>query len=275
MRACAYTALSFFLTVFVLPSSAFKLQKEYCSLMWKCGLPHDTVSCPDSLKAGVKGVVYDSIRCREARSLVEKGISVRTKSGRKLYGFLGYKYRVEYPIASILLVKPVRFEYLLDDLPLAARLVNASRKTDYKVRYLDGKRKRRFKGNKGKNLYGEVLLITGSISEKQLTYFGYGVAKIFKWKLKGPVLMDFSYRHEKDEAIVYDIKVIAAPGNAMLNIIMNMSIFKFVVKHKIKEVLEDITEAGTEMDRMSYEDILKMDDWSEKDKKKIRELVDL
>jgi hypothetical protein len=275
MRNKIKTTIVFFLFVLILPLSGFKLQKEYCSLLAKCGLEYDTTRCPDSLKTGVKGVDYDSSRCAEARQLIEKGVSVRSSKGRLLYGFLGYKHRVEYPITSSLPVKVDRFEYLLNDLPLAAKLVNAFKKTKYKVQYIKYSRKRSFKGNKGKNLYGRASLIAGSIAEKELTYFGYGVAKILKWKLKGPVLLSFEYRPETGEFISYDLKIIAVPGSAFINIIMNMSLFKFVVKLKIKEVFVDITETAVEMEKLSIEEILHKHKWTEEEKQKLKEMMEL
>jgi len=50
-----------------------------------------------------------------------------------------------------------------------------------------------FQGHQGKRLRGDAALISGSSDEKRLFYFGYGVATVAWWTLRGPVLMDFSY----------------------------------------------------------------------------------
>ena len=254
-------------------SQGFRRQKEYCSLLSKCGLPFLKKDCPDSLCTGIEGVEYDSTRCGDTRKMVESGISVSEFLGQKLYGFLGQKYRVVYEVSDSLPVKPGRFEYLLDDIPLAAKVVNAFRKTDYHVVYLDGEQKRYWRGRKGKNLSGEATLIAGSIAEKKLTYFGFGDVKILKWKLRGQIYFDYVYAVHKDKMIAYNLKVVAFPANAVVNFIMNIGMFKKIATNKIIEVFTDITKAGNELDKLSYEDFLKIYEWTEEDKKKLRELI--
>ena len=101
---------------------------------------------------------------------------------------------------------------MLNDIPLAAKVVNASRKTKYVAKYLDGEQKKYWRGNNGKNLTVEANLIAGTISEKKLTYFGIGRVRFLKWKLKGPAFLSFSYWPGDGKSIEYDMKIIAAPG---------------------------------------------------------------
>ncbi|MFC1586486.1 hypothetical protein ACFL5V_13140, partial [Fibrobacterota bacterium] len=148
-------------------------------------------------------------------------------------------------------------------------------KTKYSAEYLDGERKKYWRGNNGRNLSGEAMLIAGSIGEKKLVYFGFGIVKILKWKLKGQVLFDYKYKVEDGKSIAYDLKVVVFPGGAVVNAIMNMGLFKKVVKNKIIEVFTDITESADELNKLNYDHLLKKADWTEEEKSKLLVLLAL
>jgi hypothetical protein len=265
----------FILSVFVLYSNAFRRQREYCSLLNKCNLKPPVKDCPDSLSNGVEDIVYDETRCFEARQLVEKGISPTYYQGQKLFGFLGQKFRVAYNISDSLPVKQKQFEFLLDDIPLAAKVVNAFQETEYTAMYLDGDQKKYWRGNNGSNLNGEAALIAGSIQERHLIYFGFGIVKILKWKLKGQVLFDYNYVVNASGKINYELKVLVFPGGAIVNAIMNLSLFKKIVKKKIIEVFSDIINSANALNKLSFDELLKKYKWTEDDKSKLKILLSL
>ncbi len=254
----------------------FRHQHEYCSLLARCGIELKYKDCHDSLKTGIKGVAYNAVRCNEARQLEKAGIKTDDYLGRKLYGFLGQRYRVDYPIHDNLPIKTSWLEYLVSDIPLAAKMVNAFQDTKYSVEYLDGDRKRYWRGSNGRNLSGEANLIAGSLDSNHLIYFGFGIVKVLKWKLKGDVLFEFKYKDGTSEGqIPYDLKIIVFPGGAIVNAIMNMGLFKKVVRNKILEVFKHITDSGQELAKLSFEEILKKADWTEAEKVKLKELMAL
>jgi hypothetical protein len=227
------------------------------------------------MRVGIKGVEYNAKRCGEAKNLVEEGVSTSTFLGQKLYGFLGQKYRVDYTISDSLPIKMAWFEYLLNDIPLAAKIINACQGTKYTAMYLDGDQKKYWRGNNGRNLSGEATLIAGSIGEKKLIYFGFGIVKILKWKLKGQVLFDYKYREVQGMPIPFDLNILVFPGGAVVNAIMNMGMFKRVVKNKILEVFKDITDSAQEISKMSNEELMEKYKWTEEDKVKLKELLAL
>ena len=265
----------FILLVSASRSGGFPREMEYCSLLEKCGINILIEDCYDSLRTGIKGVDYDSLRCSEARRLHGLGVPTDSYQGQKLFGFLGQKYRVDYEVVSRLPIKPSRFDYLLEDIPLAAKIVNAFQGSKYSVEYLDGDRRRYWRGDNGKNLYGEANLIAGGIQERHLVYFGFGIVKILKWKLKGQVLFEYAYNTPESESIDYDLKVVVFPGGAFINAIMNMGLFKKVVTNKILEVFQDITQSANELTKIPFGELMKKYDWTEEDKKKLQFLLTL
>lgn len=252
-------------------------QKDFCNFVRGCGLPVPTGYCPDPSTLEKPKFAYDSARCQEGRTLTARGVAPsHPLYGYNLYRFLGMEYRVLYTIEDELPVSDERFAYLLADLPLAARLVSHFRSEPYTAEYIDPQHTH-FKGTKGKRLRGDATLISGSSGEKRLFYFGYGVATVAWWTLRGPVLMDFSYVDAPGKAKVlkYKMKLLVFPGNGIINGIMNLGLFKKVVLSKVKEVLSDITETARKVSSGGAAEILTSKDWSQEDKKKIEAFLKL
>jgi len=256
--------------------TGFQRQKEYCSLFKHCKLSGSHSACPDSLSKPLEDVEYNQTRCSEARYLISKGVGAEDYQGQKLFGFLGQKYRVEYVVKDSLPIKISRFEYLLNDIPLAAKIVNAFRQTKYTAEYLDGEERRYWKGNNGSNLSGEANLIAGSLEEDELIYFGFGIVNVLKWRLRGQVLFQYKYKTPtQGKPIPYNLKVLVFPGGAVVNTIMNMGLFKKVVTNKILDVFNDIVLSAQELSKLKTEQVLKLQDWTPEERVKIKELMNI
>ena len=172
-------------------------------------------------------------------------------------------------------ISEARLAYLLADLPLAARLINHFQKQPYTAEYVDSERKH-FQGTKGKHLKGDATLISGSSEERRLFYFGYGIANVAWWTLRGPALMDFTYAPapSKSGFLRYKMKILVFPGNGVINSIMNLGLFKKVVYGKIKEVLDDITQTAQKLAAASQADLANKE-WTPEEKKKIESFLKL
>lgn len=252
-------------------------QRDYCNLVWGCGLPMPPGYCPNPAKVEKPRFTFDSTRCQEARTLNSRGVGPsHPMVGFKLYRFLGMEYRVLYTIEDELPISLERLAYLLMDLPLAARLVSHFMKEPYTAEYIDPQHTH-FQGTKGKRLKGDATLISGSSDERRLFYFGYGVATVAWWTLKGPALIDFNYAQKPDNAKVlrYKMRLLVFPGNGVINSIMNLGLFRKVVFAKVKEVLLDITGTAAKLATVGGKDILGSKDWTAEEKKKIEEFLRL
>jgi hypothetical protein len=253
-------------------------QKDFCNIVWGCGLPMPAGYCPDPKYVPKPDFDFDSTRCSEARLLNSRGVPpAHPLYGYNLYRFLGMEYRTLYTIEDDLPISQERLAYLLADLPLSARLVSHFQNEPYTAEYIDAER-RHFKGTKGKRLRGDAALISGSSDEKHLFYFGYGVATVAWWTLKGPALMDFSYAPDpaKTGILKYKMKLLVFPGNGVINGIMNLGLFRKVVLSKVKEVLTDITETAKKLAAPgAAASIQGAKDWSAEEKKKIEEFLRL
>jgi hypothetical protein len=252
-------------------------QKDFCNLLWGCSIPVPQGYCPEQTLVEPPKFKFDSTRCQEARTLNARGVTpAQPLVGYNLYRFLGMEYRVIYTIEDELPISEARLAFLLADLPLSARLVSHFMNQPYTAEYVDPQ-KTHFKGTKGKRLRGDATLISGSTEEKRLFYFGYGVATVAWWTLKGPALMEFSYAHApgNEKLLKYRMKLLVFPGNGVINGIMNLGLFKKVVLGKVKEVLDDITGTAHKMAAGEADEIMKSKDWTAEEKKKIEAFLRL
>jgi len=225
------------------------LRLRYCGLVKGCGLTAPEGWCPSALSGGVDGVRYDDRRCAEARELSARGVRNDDPVGYRLYAFLGHRYRVEYAIDGEVPMSAARLTYLMNDLPLAARLLTRYQSTKYAAEYLDPQR-RRFRGRKGGKLTGEADLIAGGPDERTCWYFGEGTSRIGPWRLRGRSLMRFEFAPVGTDPrrVAYRIRIVSTPTNAFLNAIMSFGLFRSIVTGEVREMVEDVTKASRALD---------------------------
>jgi hypothetical protein len=231
------------------PTPSAAARTEYCSLLRKCGLSAPS-ACTEALTRGVPGVDYDAERCELAGALARRGVDPTEPAAFPLFRFLGARYQTVYRLEGQVALSAARLDYLLDDLPLAAALLTHFQKTGYEAQYLDAPPHRRFKGRRGGNLDGDASLVAGGTAERNLVYFGRGTSQIGPWKMRGLGLVELRYVPGADgRGVRYQIQVVAAPVNAMINLVMKTGIFRRIVLGHIREILDDAAEASAKLEK--------------------------
>lgn len=246
---------------------------ELCGLLVRCGMRVQAGFCSPALSAGVKGVTYDDARCAEARDLRARGVTPTEPVGSRLYRLLGRRYRASYTIDDSVRLGEARLSFLMNDLPLAARLLTHFQKRKYEARYLDGSHTH-FWGRKGDALVGEARLVSGSVPERRLVYFGRGTSKVAFWRLGGNGFLQFDFQ-PAPAGVSYRLKLIASPDSGFINAIMNTGLFKRVVYGHMREVLDDITQAAEKLAKDGGTSIQRSREWSEEEKAKIAAFLQL
>ena len=94
-----------------------------------------------------------------------------------------------YEVAGELPIGPQRLSYLVDDLPLAARLLTHFQGVKYSAEYLDADRSR-VKASREGTMAAEAERVSGSTGEGLLYYFGNGTSRLGPWKLRGQALVE-------------------------------------------------------------------------------------
>jgi hypothetical protein len=219
--------------------------------------------------AGIDGVTYDEARCREARELAARGVSTEDPASYALYRFLGKRYRVTYAVSGELPITAARLGFLLDDLPLAARILSAYRGRAYSAEYLDDDR-RRFRGSKQGTLRGEATRLVGSAAEGRLVYFGFGSSRVGLWRLGGQSLATLSFQPVAGtgDCVSYSLTVLVTPDSAFFNRLMNLGLFRRIVLGQIREILEDIDGAAQAL--TSEGAVLSRGTWTPEEQERLR-----
>jgi hypothetical protein len=244
---------------------------ELCSIVRGCGLPAGAAACPIAAP-GVSGVDYDERRCEAPRALVARGVLPDAPRYSGLFRFLGRRYQVAYDVAGELPLSAVRLSYLVEDLPLAARLLTHFQGVAYSAEYLDADHSR-LRATRAGTLAAEAEQVSGSAREGVLYYYGYGTSQMGPWKLRGQALVEVRYEPAPSgRGLRYRIRVHAAPANAVVNAFMNLWLFKSVLRGKVEDVLRDITEASAKLDRQGLPG-LGATGWSDDEKRRIAALL--
>ena len=246
---------------------------EFCSLLRGCGLPAGAVACPSAVAGGVSGVRYDARRCEAPRALVARGVAPDAPRHYALFRFLGRRYQTAYDVSGDLPLSPVRLSYLVEDLPLAARLLTHYQGVAYSAEYLDADRSR-LKASRAGTLAAEAAQVSGSTGEGVLYYYGNGTSQMGPWKLRGHALVEVRYGPAPSgRGLRYRIRILASPANAMANAFMNLWLFKSVLRGKVEEVLRDITQASAKLDRQGLSGLTAAAGWSDDEKRRIAVLL--
>src|SRR6185503_16763274 len=230
------------------PPAAEVGRYEFCGIVARCGLEAPPGLCSEPFARGVSGITYDAARCREPRWLQGRGFRSDAASSYRVYRFLGRRYRVLYSISGELPISADRLGLLLDDLPLAARLLTRFQKTPYAAEYLDAEHLR-FRANRGTGLRGEAERVSGSTGERTIVYFGDGTSELGPWKLRGQGLVVAEYRPSGGgKALSYELRVVATPVNGVVNLLMNTGLFRSVLNRRVREILTDVAEASRKLE---------------------------
>lgn len=241
--------------------------------MRQCALPPPAVSCTPELSTGVGGVTYDAERCLEARTLAARGVSPSRADNVPLFRLLGRRYRVVYDFAGALPLAPSRLAFLMEDLPLAARLVTHLRNVAYSAEYLSPDR-RRFRLRREDSLEGRAEQVSGSPDVREVYYFGSGSSRLGPWRLRGQGLVHATWQPAPGGGLRYRIRVLVTPNNAFVNAFMRLGVFRSAVEGRIDEVLADITTASAALDRQGL-DAVAWTSWPAEEKKKVERLLAL
>lgn len=256
-------------------TGAAEPSRPTCALIKACGLP-EIPSCTDAQSRPIEGVVYDEQRCSEPRDLLSHGVGPESGMGAFVYPFLGGRYRVVYDITGEAPISEAKFDYLAQELPLAAKLATRFSKTKYAIQYVD-QNLRRFRAARADKLTGEAELLFLDSLAKRRTYYGWGSSKFGPWKLHGSTYLDIRIRPSPSnpKTIAYDVRIRTAPVNAMINAIMRLGLFKGYVVGQIEATMRDLVGAAAALSAQSLEPILADPAFSPPEREKIRALAAL
>lgn len=216
-------------------------------------------------------------RCYAARELAERGVPLESKGANELLDMLGREFLLQYQISGQVAVSAHKLAYLLDHLPLAAKLMRVYQGGDYYAQVLEDQHGVVVKGGKGERFKGQARLLAGSAKQGRLFYHGRGGAQFGKWSFSGEVYIDFEFRPEgrRSKVSQYRIISLASPSNAWLNELMDSEPFRYVSETIITGIIEDLAMAVRAVEWDWRKDQLDSTLWTADELEQIRRLVKL
>jgi len=237
--------LCFWFLFFLFPERLFALDKKsYCSGVYNC-LAEKPESCNDALCKKNPNIEYNSDFCEIFHRLKKRGLKPETFWGKRIYAYLSMEYRVTYTVDGTLPVSAPVMCYLMNNLPFSARLVNAYQGTGYTLEYTDTA-KRKFRGDNGESLSGVFNIVLQDTNQLRNVYFGYGIAKVLMWNLRGTALVFFDYDPVDRSSVKYQLSCTVFPANSLIKSILNFVLFRKVVLSILKETIEHVQTSATE-----------------------------
>ncbi len=235
----------FFFFLLLCSVNAAKVKAKPDTLSW-CSAQHQCLGgsqaklCQAEHLKKNPNITYSLDFCDDPIILKDWGVGPTELKNVRLWELIGKEYRMEYLINGLLPINIEMMEFLFNELPWTAQLINAYQNTKYSARFINNL-KTRFKATNGANLSGLFEYLLKDSTENRWVIQGEGFANVLKWRLKGDavVTMDFDPINEKQ--IAYDIKCMAFPGNAMINGIMELDFFEDKVMSYIQEIVKHIT----------------------------------
>jgi len=222
-----------------------------CSGVKQC-LNYDFPQCSAEEKKPNPDIKYNAEFCAPYIELKQRGLQTSDTRTFDLYRYMGRQYRVIFKLNGKLPLSKETMIYLFENMEFTAQLVNAYRKTKYTIKY-DSPDKKNFSGDNGDNLFGSFVWLlndsAGTNPGMHHVFFGRGRTKILAWKLHGTSTAILDLKEIGKDSIAYELRAIVSPSGAVLNSIMNLSVFNNVVKGKIKEIIDNIENAAGEFSK--------------------------
>lgn len=224
-------------------------QRAYCNLVKTCQVADRTGACTEQLSAPVAGVELDQAYCGWVRSFDRKEILPTLHSdATEMWQYMGTKYHVMYVVADTVPMNPEALDLMMRNIPVAAKLVNAYRGTEYSAEFPIAEDSAFFRGSNGKSLRGRARQLWERPDHRERVYYGQGRVQILTWKLVGNLVIEFRSWPLAGKAgkTCYSARFTMFPSNSLINSVMNMGMFRSVAVGKIQEVLDDVMKASQE-----------------------------
>lgn len=224
-------------------------QRAYCNLVKTCQVPDRTGACTEQLSAPISGVELDQAYCGWVRSFDRKGVLPTLHAdASEMWQYMGTKFHVMYVVADTVPMNPQALDYMMRNIPVAAKLVNAYRGTEYTAEFPLVEDSAFFRGSNGKSLRGKARQLWEREDHRERVYYGQGRVQILKWKLVGNLVIEFrSWPLAGNPGkTCYSARFTMFPSNSLINSVMNMGMFRSVAVGKIQEVLSDVLKASQE-----------------------------
>ena len=142
--------------------------------------------------------------------------------------------RVEYVLRGQVPLGFASLNFLFENLPQTAKLVNAYRGTDYKIKYLDADKRRFLATIKG--LQGRMNLLSPLAQTDRRVYYGDGEGYFLWWHLYGTALVMVDIAASRQQTCDYELRIFLFNESSFVNGLLSLGVVRWAIKGRIKAI---------------------------------------
>lgn len=186
-------------------------------------------------------------RCGLVHQLRARGLSWSSPTGREILGELSRPFQTVLHLQGETPLPKPALEYLFDEFPDTAQLVNKYSKTNYQVVYTNPQRSQFFATN-NRNMRAIVDIVDAceTIPSANYVLFEDGEAKLMFWRFSGKSIIELNLntfgRNTK-----YDIKVHIFTSSRTFHFFFESALFRYLIKSLFNRILGDMVSATQQL----------------------------
>ena len=207
----------------------------------------DTALCPQSGIAVHPGVEGPERRCALWMRLIDRGLVLSSETGIQVQRELARPYATVLNLTGQASLPAAALEFLMEELPDTARMINFYKKSRYVVAYLDDGRSRFFATN-NRSMQATFRqfqkLKIGGASDYLL--FESGEASLLFWRFKGSAIIEFSLAPRGLKSH-YDITVHIFTHSQGFHSFFESGLFRYIVGFMARGIIGDMTGAAKKL----------------------------
>ena len=186
-------------------------------------------------------------RCELIHQLEARGLSLSSPIGRQIHGELLRPFETVLHLQGETPLRKPALQYLFEEFPDTAQLVNFYKKTNYHVVYTNPQHTQFFATN-NRNMRAMVDIVDKreTIPASSYLLFEDGNAKLLFWRFNGKSIIEINL-HEFGEATQYDIKIHVFTSSRAFHFFFESALFKYLIKSMFNRILGDMVGATKQL----------------------------
>lgn len=182
-------------------------------------------------------------RCKLLEELKERGLDPGAPVMPKILAEMARSYSTVIELAGDVPLPKAALDYLLQELPDTARLVNHYEHSSYRVVFLEPNRSRFFATN-NRSMQAEFTYIDSRVTEPESSHwmFETGRSKILLWTFAGSALLELGFVPQQ-QAASYTVHLHVFTDSWPFHLFFRSALFSGLMRSMFSNILDDVVGA--------------------------------
>jgi hypothetical protein len=206
-----------------------------------------TVVCSEARVIVPPGDEDPDYRCALLVRLVAGGLDPGDDTGRHVLTELARPYATVLELTGDALLPAPALDFLLEELPDTARMINFYKNTRYEVAWLSQDRSR-FIATNNRTMQATFKRFQTPTADRASDYllFESGTARLLFWQLNGNTIVDF-HLEPRERATRYSIKIHIFTDSPGFHSFFESGLFRYLARAIVQGIIGDMVEAANKL----------------------------